>query len=178
MLRRLGLLGTLLLGLLSAQAAAKDKKGPSVEITAFDRPPLDHFYFEDSDVILLTIKDEGHGNTFRSEDAGVKWKALNGVEKNKVYRVQNHPYIKGLAVVIGTEKTHWITRDSGETWDEFKVDDEASIRPQIIGFHATDPDRMIFHAAECGGLMCHTRDYYTTDGFRKGAKILHKDAIN
>ena len=40
MLRRLGLLGTLLLGLLSAQAAAKDKKGPSVEITAFDRPPL------------------------------------------------------------------------------------------------------------------------------------------
>jgi photosystem II stability/assembly factor-like uncharacterized protein len=178
MLRRLGLLGTLFLGLLSAQAAAKDKKDPSVEVTPFDRPPLDHFYFEDSDVILLTIKDEGRGNTFRSEDAGVNWKLLKGVDKDQVYHVQRHPYIQGLAVVVGRKKKHWITRDSGETWDEFEVDDEASISHMVIGFHATDPDRMIFHAAECGGIMCHTRDYYTTDGFRKGAKILHKDAIN
>ncbi|KAL1582427.1 hypothetical protein WHR41_08925 [Cladosporium halotolerans] len=92
--------------------------------------------------------------------------------------MQRHPYISDIAVLIGLKKTHWITRDKGETWDEFTVQDEATIRQLVIGFHATDPDRMIFHAAECTGLLCHTRDYYTTDGFRKGAKLLHKDAIN
>jgi hypothetical protein len=179
MLRRLGFLGSLLLGLLSAQAIAKDKKGgPSVEITAFDKPPLDHFYFEDSDVIILTIKDQGQGNTFRSDDAGVTWKPLKGVEKGMTWEVQRHPYIQGIAVVVGLKKTHWITRDSGETWHEFTTKDEATMGAYKIGFHATDPDRMIFHAAECGGLLCHTRDYYTIDGFRDGAKLLHNDAIN
>jgi photosystem II stability/assembly factor-like uncharacterized protein len=183
MLRRLGFVGSLLLGLLSVQATAKDKKGPSVEYTAFDKPPLDHFYFEDSDVIILTIKNQGKGNTYRSEDAGVHWKPLKGVEKDAVWEVQRHPYIQGVAVVIGQKKTHWITKDSGETWHEFKTEDDATMGPSKIGFHATDPDRMIFHAAECSGLMCHigeytTKDYYTINGFRDGAKLLHKDAIN
>ena len=183
MLPRLGFIGSLLLGLLSAQATAKDKKDPSVEYTAFDKPPLDHFYFEDSDVIILTIKDNGKGNTYRSEDAGVHWKPLKGVEKDMVWEVQRHPYIQGVAVVIGLKKTHWITKDSGETWHEFTTEEDATMGPSKIGFHATDPDRMIFHAAECTGLLCHigeyiTKDYYTIDGFRDGAKLLHKDAIN
>ena len=121
--RRLGFIGSLLLGLLSTQATAKDIKGPSVEYTAFDKPPLDHFYFEDSDVIILTIKNSGKGNTYRSEDAGVHWKPLKGVEKDNVWEVQRHPYIQGVAVVIGMKKTHWITKDSGETWHEFKMEE-------------------------------------------------------
>ena len=178
MLRRLGLLGSLLLGLLSAQAIAEDKKGPSVEITPFDRPPLDHFYFEDSDVILVTIKEEGGGTSYRSEDAGVTWKHLKGVEEKKIWEVQRHPYIQGLAVAVGIENTHWITRNKGETWDKFTVDDGPSMLGLPIRFHATDPDRMIFLGAECGGVLCHTRAWFTTSGFREGAKLLHKDAIN
>lgn len=176
--RRLGFLGSLLLGLLSVQAIAKDSKEPSVEVTSFDKPPLNHFYFEDSDVIILNIQNEGKGNAYRSEDAGVTWKPLKGVDKDMTWQIQRHPYAAGVAVVIGQKKTHWITRDQGESWHEFTVDDPASHRQQAISFHATDPDRMIFHAEECPSVLCPTMDYYTTDGFREGAKLLRKDAMN
>ena len=44
---------------------------PTVEETKFESVPTNLFYFEDSDVVLIT--DSSTKTTYRSEDAGFKW---------------------------------------------------------------------------------------------------------
>lgn len=176
MYRRLNLLVCLLLGLLSAQAAAKKDK-PSIGTTKFEAIPVGLTYFEDSDVILLYDKEARIA--YQSSDAGANWKAIDGPkEKGGVLEISKHPNDNQLAVLVGHQKTHWITRDQGKTWDEFETEKPATPATAAISFHATDSDRMIFHAADCVGLLCTTQAYYTTDGFRKEVKLLNEHAIS
>ncbi|EME89230.1 uncharacterized protein MYCFIDRAFT_55669 [Pseudocercospora fijiensis CIRAD86] len=169
------LLPGVLLSLLALSGTAVAKDTPDLEETKFDTQPANVLYFEDSDVILTTNPDTKV--TYRSPDGGKTWKPLDGVEKGEIMEVLKHPYDHKLAVVLGSKKKHWITRDRGETWKQFETDESPSrMRPGIV-FHATDPDRMIFQGGNCLGLLCEDFIYYTTDGFKTKPKLLDKDVI-
>ncbi|KAF2858043.1 glycosyl hydrolase [Piedraia hortae CBS 480.64] len=153
-------------------ALAKDQ--PEVKESSFDGPVGDLFYFEDSDVVLLTSAR----TAYRSEDAGATWKPLDGPNKGETIDVVQHPHLDNVAIVLGSHKTHWITKDKGKTWTAF---DSVSLPPTMsrpaISFHATDPDRIIFHSADCVGWLCDEKIMYTTDGF-KTAKPLRDKAVS
>ena len=169
-----GLLAYLLLTL-SLGVLGKDK--PKVEKTDFGDIPSALFYFEDSDVVLVT--NPSSRVTYRSEDAGVKWKTLDGVDEGKTLEVLKHPYDNQVAVVIGIDNTHWITRNQGKTWQEWKGKYPPTLAGPAINFHATDPDRMLFMTADCPAFdNCKERVYYTTDGFKTDPELLVEDAVS
>ncbi|KAK5174485.1 vacuolar protein sorting/targeting protein PEP1 [Saxophila tyrrhenica] len=154
---------------------AKDK--PKIEKTRFDDQPQNLFYFEDSDVVLVT--DPSQRTAYRSEDAGVTWNKLDGVGEEQVLEVLKHPYDNKVAVVIGTDKKHWTTRDQGKSWKKWKCDKQPTLMRPAISFHATDPDRMLFFTAECHGLTdCEESVWYTTDGFSSDPELLRKGAVS
>ncbi len=150
------LLLSLLLGVF-----AKDK--PKVERTKFDSLPTNLFYFEDSDVVL--VSDPETRTVWRSKDAGEEWKKLEDVGAGEVLEVLKHPYNNNVAVVIGMRKQHWITRDQGKTWKKWSCEQDPSVMRPAISFHATDPDRMLFFGATCHGFgNCDTNVWYIGSG--------------
>lgn len=154
------------------------KKNPQIDVTPFNSIPTNLFYFDDSDVVL--VGDPEARTTYRSTDAGVSWKPLAGVESGQVLEVLRHPYNNKIALVIGLENDHWITKDRGESWKKFSCEGLASLQLRAINFHAEDPDRMLFLSADrpCFGFDCNERVYYTTNGFDTDPKLLHKSAVS
>lgn len=153
--------------------AKKDR--PAVEETKFEGLPSNLFYFEKSDTVIVT---DGESRTaYRSEDAGVVWAPLNGVDKSGVLEVVKHPYNNQVAVVLGLDTTHWITKNQGKSWNEFDVPEAPILTRPAISFHATDPDRMLFLTSECIGFECKDNVYYTTNGFDTKPKLLRDDAV-
>ena len=67
----------LALALLAVHACARSNE-PSIEVTKFKSLPTQLFFFDDSDVVIVT--DTETRTAYRSEDAGVKWKKLEGVK--------------------------------------------------------------------------------------------------
>lgn len=175
-MRHLRLVLAVLLSLLGLQALAKKDK-PDIEDHTFDDQPLNILYFEDSDVVITTVRDTG--TAWRSDNGGAKWKKLDGVAEEQVLEMLKHPYDKKTAVVLGRKKKHWITHDRGETWTEFTAKESPSLTHPGIAFHASDPKRMLFHAETCKALFfCDSAVYYTTDGFKTEPKRLEEDVIN
>ncbi|KAK1073256.1 vacuolar protein sorting/targeting protein PEP1 [Friedmanniomyces endolithicus] len=169
------LLGILLL-LVASLVLAKDRKAaPTVEETKFESIPTNLFYFEDSDVVLVT--DSSSKTTYRSEDAGTIWKPLSGVDRGAVLEVVKHPYNNQYAVALGFHKVHWITKDQGKTWTEFSVPEPPTLSRAPVAFHGTDPDRMMLLTAACLGFDCKESVYYTTNGFKSDPKLLRDDAV-
>ncbi|TKA31812.1 hypothetical protein B0A50_01891 [Salinomyces thailandicus] len=164
------MLGILVALLALTVSAAKSKDRPQVEETQFEAP-ANLFYFEDSDVVLVT--DVKSKTAYRSEDAGVHWTVLEDVEKGEVLEVVKHPFDNQIAIVLGYEKRHWITRDQGKSFKSFKTPQPA--RPPI-SFHASDPERLMIRTAECAD--CKKSMYYTTDGFDTEPKLLLDDAMS
>ena len=162
----------LLLSLLALQVWGKKDK-PTIEATPFDVQPVGLHYFPDSNVIFLT--DPKKMVTYRSEDAGVKWEPLDGPKAGDVLELVYHPYDNKVAVFLGQKKKHWITRDQGKTWAEFKCEASPTLRGLAIKFHATDPDRILFLSEECKDWDCEAKAYYTTDGFKSDPKLLRED---
>lgn len=161
-----------LLAFVVGLATAKDK--PDIEETRFDASIGNLFYFEDSDIVLLTSDK----TTYRSDDAGVKWVPLDGPKKGETLAVLKHPYLNDVAVVLGYNGVHWITQNQGKTWKSFdSIDEPPSISRSAISFHANDPDRMLFMAASCSGFACTEKVYYTLDGFET-TEVLHNDAVS
>ncbi|KAK4540808.1 hypothetical protein LTR36_008885 [Oleoguttula mirabilis] len=170
MARLLGIL--MLFGL----ALAAKNAQPAVEETAFDSIPANLFYFEDSEVVLVT--DFSTKTTYRSDDAGVTWTPLKGPERGDTLEVLKHPYDNQVAVVLGFSKQHWITKDQGKSWTSFTVPEPPTLARLPISFHASDSDRMLFLTAECLGFDCTESAYYTTDGFESNPKLLKEDALS
>ncbi|KAG9594118.1 signal sequence binding protein, partial [Aureobasidium melanogenum] len=125
---------------LSLTAVTAKKDAPAIEETSFKSLPANIFYFDDSDTVLVT--DIKPGIVYRSTDAGVKWKAVKEITEGKIATVFAHPYDPKAAIAIGQDKTHWITKDRGESWTEFKTQFEVS-NGRALSFHADDPDRII-----------------------------------
>lgn len=161
---RLGLLtGLFLLGL-SSVTAKKDK--PEIEETAFKALPANLFYFEDSDVVLL--QEGAPGAVYRSEDAGESWKTVREIPAEEAVEVLRHPFNDKVAITIGLEKKHWITKDQGKTWSSFETKFNPVMGRSPISWHATDPDRIIYMGADCRGWECETKVSKTSREFRAG----------
>lgn len=178
MSRRLGiLLSSLLLYLSLWQGEATAKKDqPGIEETQFENLPKNLFYFEDTDVVFVT--DEVSRTIYRSEDAGVIWTPLKGVPKGEAFELFKHPYDNKVAVAIGTETTHWISKDQGKSWDEFTTEYKSTRSRAPLSFHATDPDRILFLAHDSSSWRGEDKVYYTTDGFASSPTLLHEDAVS
>jgi len=135
---------------LSVIAVAAKKDSPDIEPTSFKSLPANIFYFDDSDTVLVT--DIKPGIVYRSTDAGVKWRQIKEIGEGKIGEVFSHPYDPKAAIAIGNDKTHWITKDRGESWTEFKTKYEVA-PGRALSFHADDPDRMIIGTLDCHGSV-------------------------
>ncbi|KUJ08524.1 Oligoxyloglucan reducing end-specific cellobiohydrolase [Mollisia scopiformis] len=86
-----------------------------------------------------------------------------------------HQFDKKRAYIITSDNTHYMTKDRGESWQEFGAASQASIFREVLTFNAGDPDRIIFNAMDCAGIFCDELTLYTTDGFANDPKFLRAD---
>ncbi|EME49785.1 hypothetical protein DOTSEDRAFT_68531 [Dothistroma septosporum NZE10] len=173
-MRQLRLLLAVAVNLLALGAAGK-KDEPTIEETAFENQPRNILFFEDSDTVLLT--DAELTKTYRSTDGGFNWELCKSDEDEieGVMEVLKHPLDKKTAVILGHKNEHWITHDRGESWTPFKSEKSPAHTRPGISFHATDPERMLYNAETCRGLICTSQIYYTIDGFKTEPKKLPDD---
>lgn len=157
---------SLLLPLLSTgMAAASAKDGPSISVNKFQSTPVNMNYFEDSDVVMFEVKAERV--IYRSADAGVSWSRVNSVPKGEALEFVMHPFDNQRAYIITPNKIHFQTQDRGETWTKFDTQAlPTKFGPEIMAFHGTDPDQIIFNTMTCQGAFCDERAMYTLDGFK------------
>lgn len=139
-------------GLLCASSTAAKKDKPLVSLSNFPFWPFNVNYFDDSDVLLF--EDRNNHDVYRSEDAGVSWAKVSGVPEGKMLETKMHPYDNKRAYIITDERSHFLTKDRGETWEEFYTDAQASLFREALLFHARDPDRIIFNGMDCTGIFC------------------------
>ncbi|TDZ74443.1 Vacuolar protein sorting/targeting protein 10 [Colletotrichum trifolii] len=161
-----------LLSVLTWTAAVQAKDEPTIKVTTSRHPPLNLQYFEDSDVILY--QDISERAVYRTEDAGVTWNKVDGIPADKAALLTIHEFDKSRAYVLTEGKEHYKTTDRGKTWEKFDSIAEKSFfkGPDILHFHAGDPDRIIFGGMECAGIFCQEIAMYTTDNFKTKAKPL------
>ena len=136
--------------LCTSTVAKKDK--PSVHAANFPFWPYNVQYFDDSDVLLF--EDVNDHIVYRSENAGVDWDKVSDVPYGKMLEMTMHPYDNQRAYIITNERSHWMTKDRGKTWQEFYTDSQASLFREALTFHAVDPDRIIFNGMDCTGVFC------------------------
>jgi photosystem II stability/assembly factor-like uncharacterized protein len=142
---------SLLLSTLLCTSSLAKKDAPSVHISKFDFIPVAVSYFDDSDVMLF--EDRIGKTTYRSDNAGEDWKPVDA-GKGQMFSTYMHPIDNKRAYIIGEGNTHWMTKDRGKSWDEFKTDSMASLFRPALTFHYGDPDRVIFNAMDCAGIFC------------------------
>ncbi|KAK7424899.1 vacuolar protein sorting/targeting protein PEP1 [Neonectria punicea] len=154
----------LLFSLLFTAVLAKQDT-PKVVVTTHEHPPLNINYFEDSDVIVFHDVEER--NIYRSDDAGVTWKVVSDIPDGISAMLVLHPYEPETAFVVTQDKTHYKTTDQGKSWDSFKSGSlPSAFQPEILVFHADDPNRVIFNGMNCDGIFCDEEATYTIDGFK------------
>ena len=161
------------LWLASPTAAKKDQ--PHIKKFKFEDPPFADtaapLYFDDSDNILILSKG---GDVLISRDLGgddFRFEPVADVPSGKAFDVVLHPFNKKVGYILGSEYTHWITEDRGESWRSFTLDGyPVPFRPPF-NFHATDSDKVIVNM--CTNLFaCEEMAFYTTDGFKTPVREL------
>ena len=165
----------LLLFDLPALVSAKDDI-PKVYDRQFDARLFDIRYFEDSEVVLA---QEENGNILRSENGGEKWSDIPAIPQGEVSSFWINPYHGEWAVVLGRNKRHWITKDKGKEWNEFKIPEDQYIPARYrlpLSFHASDPEKMILKVQDDRPIGYKELAYYTTNGFKdEGIHLLKRD---
>lgn len=160
----------------SSCVSAKDTE-PAITSTKFPHRPDNLFYFDDSEVALVT--DAHDGVLWRSTDAGTKWEKVEAITEGELLLVVKHPYNNQVAVALGGKLRHWITNDQGKGWRSFKIEIAPTAAYPAISFHAEDPDKIIFQGQTCvGGFFgdCKGRAYVTKDGFKNLEVLFDKAA--
>ncbi|KAK3936073.1 hypothetical protein QBC46DRAFT_37611 [Diplogelasinospora grovesii] len=162
----------LLASALGAMPSAWAKKdGPAFAVKSFKHRPDNFNYFEDSEVILF--QDISDNNVYRSDNAGSSWERVEAVPEGKAWMLFMHQYDENRAYILTQGIQHYRTDDRGKSWHMFQTDAEMSMfRGDILQFHASDPDRIIFNGMDCQGIFCEEVAMYTTDGFRSAAEFL------
>jgi hypothetical protein len=145
-------LAPLLLGSLLAWPAQGKKDAPAVKVSEFPFIPWDVQYFDDSDSLLF--EDRIARVVYRSEDAGENWKPVEGVPAGQLLELSMHPFENKRAYIIGGDRTHWMTKDRGDTWQEWNTESPATLFREALDYHAADPDKIIFNAMDCTGIFC------------------------
>lgn len=154
--------------------AAKKNDRPTFHTKAFENAPRSLNYFPDSDTVLF--QDQSANNVYLSSDHGVKWERVDAVPEGKAWMLSMHGFDSNRAYILTEGTTHFRTSDRGKTWEKFKSGIQLSLfRPDILRFHANDPDRILFNGMICEGLDCQEVAQYTTDGFKTPAKELRRN---
>lgn len=164
------------LALLPLLARADD---PEVSVTRLQYRPAALWYFKDSPIIL-TLDTNGR-TVSRSEDEGKTWEQVTGVDD--ATRLYIHPHNNEMAFAIGSTQKHWVSYNRGASWQEFTTPREASVLGDVLKFHATNPEWILFQGVMCeesgggwwgGSKSCWDETYYTTDAFRTEPELLLK----
>ncbi|TID16549.1 vacuolar protein sorting/targeting protein 10 [Venturia nashicola] len=145
--------------------AASD--GPDIVEKKFPEPPVNMFYFDDAETVILL--DPVKGTVFRSENSGLEWDKVKDIPDGNVNYIQPNPHDNQVAVAVGIKKKHWITYDQGKSWTQFETKEHPTSDPSqdAVSFHADDNKRMLYHAREaCVIFECVGKTYYTTNGFK------------
>jgi hypothetical protein len=143
---------SLLLSTLLCSGALAKKDTPTVTLTSFKFIPYNVQYFDDSDVLLF--EDTFNHVLYRSKDAGVSWDKVPGLPEGTMLELSMHPFDNKRAYMITDAYSHWLTKDRGETWQEFYTAAQASTFREALTYHAADPDRIIFNGMDCTGIFC------------------------
>lgn len=83
-----------------------------------------------------------------------------------------------MAFILGRDNEHWATYNRGASWGSWTFPEGVSGREpslasdQVMGFHATQHDWVLFQAKACEALECWEETYYTQDGFRSPPRLL------
>jgi hypothetical protein len=161
----------LLSSLLLLTTVLAKSDSPTVKVTSSKHIPAGLNYFEDSDVIVY--HDISEKNIYRSDDAGVTWKRVGDIPDRAVYMLIMHEFNRKRAYAITEGREHWKTEDLGATWTKFDSYAPTTVfRTDILQFHGSDPDRIIFNGMDCTGIFCDEVCTYTTDGFKGKANPL------
>lgn len=130
-------------------ATAAKSNGPLVSETRFDSVPVNLFYFDDSHVVI--VEDFWTGKVFRSADSGSTWTNVTDIDykSSSGTKITPHPYNNKVAVALGEEKTHWITKDQGASWQKFYTEHPTAWLAQPLSFHASDADKFIINTMGC-----------------------------
>jgi hypothetical protein len=161
----------LLAAVLFASPLCAKKDGPDFKVTHFTDVPFSLSYFKDSESLLF--QDPANRNVYRSADAGASWDRVDAVPEGKAALLYMHDYDPERAYILTTGTQHYRTHDRGKTWKSFQsVNKMSMFRPDILQFHASIPDRIIFNAMVCDGMFCDEVAMYTDDGFKSEAKFL------
>ncbi|KAF7535712.1 hypothetical protein G7Z17_g13159 [Cylindrodendrum hubeiense] len=154
----------LLLSLFSTAVLAKQDT-PGLSVTPLEHPPVNINYFEDSDVIIFHNVEER--SIYRSDNAGAGWGPVGGIPEGVAALLVMHPFESKTAFVLTTDSKHYKTTDQGKSWTEFKSGSlPSAFQPEILVFHAGDPNRIIFNGMNCDGIFCDEEATYTLDGFK------------
>jgi photosystem II stability/assembly factor-like uncharacterized protein len=153
--------------------AAKNDR-PTFYTKSLESMPRNLNYFADSDVVLF--QDTDANIVYRSDDAGAKWERVDSIPDGKAWLLKMHEFDSNRAYILTEGTHHFRTSDRGKTWDKFDSGAEMSMfRNDIMQFHASDPDRVIFNGMVCQGIFCQEVAMYTTDGFKTPAKELRRN---
>lgn len=119
------------------------------------------FYFEKSDIVLLSLKS---GELLRSFDGGDNWERIedDGM-KHGVISIHQHPFDDHKAYAVGQDGRHWVTTDKAKTWKSFTVPDTVNSSNRHFSFHGRNSSKVILETKPC--ISCALRSYYTTDDF-------------
>lgn len=164
--QQLLLAGFLLLALALQLSAAKSSDGPIIKTTHFDHPPVNLFYFVDSDTVLF--QDLTKRQAHRSFDGGVTWEIIDDEEggmKGSVLELLPHPIDNQKAYALSVEGNYWITTDQAKTWRPFQIDASPSEFVPALSFHGRDSRKVIFNGEKCNH-GCVQKTFYTTDDFK------------
>ena len=161
----------LLASALFASPSLAKKDGPEFRVHQFPEYPENLNYFENSDVLIF--QHFVTQDVYRSPDAGATWERVEAVPEGKAYMLVMHEYDSERAYILTQGIQHYRTHDRGKTWEMFQTDSEVSMfRGEVLQFHASIPDRIIFNGMDCQGIFCEEVAMYTTDGFSTSAKFL------
>ncbi|KAH6903602.1 vacuolar protein sorting/targeting protein 10 [Coprinopsis sp. MPI-PUGE-AT-0042] len=161
-----------LLAIITLCAAQK----PEHSISSFDNLPARLFFLDDT--LNVIYHDALEGNVLVSNDEGKTWKPAEGLPKNKIAMVFEHPFDNHYAFALTDGKTHFRTEDRGKTWRSFETPSPPALTARPLSFHS-DPKKygyILFQGSDCEGSgwgrRCHDVTYYTKDAFSTKPKEL------
>jgi photosystem II stability/assembly factor-like uncharacterized protein len=150
---------------------------PKLEVSSsFKSPPQALLYFQDSSVVLYHVEDDG--TVQRSDNDGQSWSTVQfGGKTTAIQYLIEHPYDSKIAYGLTGGDVHYVTKDQGSSWSEFRVPLTALSGPKPLAFHATQSGYVIVSGIDCpsGDALsprCQPTTYYTKDSFASKPEVL------
>ncbi|KAI0542860.1 hypothetical protein GGR58DRAFT_449859 [Xylaria digitata] len=167
----------LLATFLSTASIVYAKDEPTIVVNEFKSPPNNPSYFPSSNIVLFQ-EYESPRIIWRSTDGGATWDKAKDIDHDNTFALVMHKYDPDRAYALTLGNVHWKTANKGKTWEKFYTDADTSDFSETIGnwmgFHADNPDKILFTGMECEGFFCEEVTMYTTDGFENKAKLLRR----